>query len=106
MTEPKIVKNPARYREMSVPHETSDALNAAIEQFQKDVEVSRVANRLPDVVVLILGRYVDDGGEEVQAFSQFSFGESQNVLPTVAHAYGRAKAEHDALLARLTTKAR
>lgn len=99
-------KNPTRYREMSVPHESDDALQDAMKAFHADVEAARVKYRIADVVVITMARWVDEEGEETEGVSQFSFGDSLRVLPMIAHCYGREKANHDALMARLTTKAR
>lgn len=95
--------NPARYREMCVPHDSQEAGNAALSAFYAEVEAARVRHRIADVEVLALIRYVS-GKSEAEGMGRVHFGDELRSLPMLAEAYGRERRAHEELLARMLAK--
>ena len=98
-----MAKNPALYRTLSIPHETREAANDALAKFFAAVEAARIEHRVPDVTVIVAVR-TKDGEEEYDLATRAHYGDSLRELVMIADAYGHAKAEHEALIAKLITK--
>lgn len=98
-------RNPKRYREMRAPHASPDAANDAFAAFFAAVELLRIEHRIADVHILGIVRY-SDGEEEFEGTVSGHIGDNLRALPMIAEAYGRAKADHEAMLVKLTTRKR
>ena len=87
MSDTAFRSDPALYREMSVPHESADTANAAVQAFAEDVAAARKKHRIRDVLVVAqLG--VTCGETEKDAATSFSFGDQGRIVELAAYAYG------------------
>jgi hypothetical protein len=95
----KRESNPARYREMSVPHENMEALDKDLEAFLSAVGELRVKYRLQDVVVLIKTSAISNG-EEGAFMSSAHMGNAMELEPLLAQALGNAQRDREEMVAR------
>ena len=100
MSDTAFRSDPALYREMSVPHESAESANAAVQAFAEDVAAARKKHRIRDVLVVAqLG--VMCGETEKDAATSFSFGDQGRIVEMAAYAYGAETEAHTERLSRL-----
>lgn len=99
------INDPKKYREMSMPFETTEEANAALKAFFEDVKTAREKHRISDVVVLCeISHKIDD--EEVRGGASTSLGDSARVLVMLAREFGAEQARHEALVASVIARSR
>lgn len=96
-------KNPGRYRDMCVPHESRDAADVAVGKLLEAVKVARIENRIANVYVIVESRHIDADGEESNGMHTMIYGDALLSLPLVAQAFGAEKERHAALIAKAVT---
>lgn len=62
------MKNAKKYRQLSEPHQSADAVNAAFEQFYAAISEARDRYKIRDVVVVVLDSH-EGGGEETEVIN-------------------------------------
>lgn len=99
--EKKVVRDPGTYRAMSVPFESADEANAAIQAFFADLREIRTKHRMRDihVVGITCVKYAD--GNEGDAMWSLQIGDSSKAESMLAYALGREQAEHREHIAKL-----
>lgn len=87
--------DPKTYREMSVPHASTDAAQNAVNAFLDGVTELRKQHRLADVLVIVETNIITQDGDEGTVSLVSHMGDSRKSLPMAARVYGQLKAQHD-----------
>lgn len=93
-----VIHAPVTYAELSKPFESLDAMQEAWWAFQTELRELRAKHRVRDLTVILEGSFLQDG-ELAEARVCAHNGSSLRKLPTLAFAYGEAKAEQEQMLA-------
>jgi hypothetical protein len=96
-------KNPKLWREMQEPHESAEAVNAAVDAFLDDVGKAREKHRIADVLTCATLRYVDETGEEVEAMLSHHYGDFTHAEGLAAYSYGRIAQQRQEMIAKLSS---
>ena len=83
--------NPKLYRELSVPFESTDAAQAAIEAFISDLEASRAKHKIADVVTVIEVNAISGDGREGVMTLSMGFGDQIKKASMLAMALGKER---------------
>jgi hypothetical protein len=94
----KVIHAAGLYAEMSVPFGSIDELNDAWMAFQTELRELRKKHRVRDVTIICEGSFMLDG-EPAEARVCSHTGSTLRKLPSLAFAYGEAKAEQELMLA-------
>lgn len=84
-------KDPTRFRECSVPHETAEKADEALRAFYEDVDAARVKHRIAQVALVSQVNYVMEEGRETAAYSVSHIGDGLHQEAMMAYGYGVAK---------------
>ncbi len=98
--DPTIKRNPARYRELSVPFTTTDEANESLQKFFNAVEAARVEFKIPDAYVVAQVSIVYPAGEG-SGFATANFGNSLAAESLAAYAYGRERRKREEAMAKM-----
>ena len=95
--------NPGNYAELSKPFASSEESDKALDGFWQEFYELRNKYRLRDVSVLIGFDIAYEDGQIGQVLSCLHAGCTLQILPMVAHAYGRYQREHEEMIAKLVS---
>lgn len=84
--------NPGLYRRLSEPHESVEAANAAIREFDSAIAIIREQYRIPDVIV-ICGVIAMRDQVEIDAQVTLTYGDSAHHEIMIARALGQLQGE-------------
>jgi hypothetical protein len=101
---PGFKSDPARYRDMSVPHANMTALNVALEAFQEGVSALRVQHKMRDVLVIVQSPYLAKDGEEIDGGIHFGFGNAMKHESQLAFTLGMVQAERQEATAKMMSR--
>ena len=96
--------DPARYRDMSVPHPSMEALNQALKEFQEELSALRVKHKLRDLLVIIQSPYLSVDGEEIDAAIHLGFGDAMKHEAQLAFTLGIVQAERQEMVAKFLSR--
>lgn len=96
--------DPARYRDMSVPHPSAEALDQALAEFREELSALRVKHKLRDVLVILQTPYLTTDGEEVDAGIHFGFGDAMKHESQLAFTLGLVQAERQEMVAKMMSR--
>jgi hypothetical protein len=102
---PGVIRNEARYRDLSKPFESAGAFSAAVDAFYQELGELRVKYKIPDVYLIIEARALNAEGEEGQYFTALHYGDSSKMENMTAWAFGQEQATRQALTARILASA-
>lgn len=98
---PGFRSDPALYREMSIPHASSEALNEALQKFFDEIGELRKKHKMRDVFICVQCGYVaQDGTEEIDAAAHHGMGDSARHEALLAFALGQVQGERQEIIAR------
>jgi hypothetical protein len=101
---PGFKSDPAKYRKMSEPHASMEAINEDLCAFQVAVGALREKHKLRDVIVCLQASYLTSDGEEVDGGIHFGFGNAMNHEMLLAHTLGMVQADRQEMLAKFVRK--
>lgn len=93
-------KNLKLFREMSVPYESIEAANAALQAFQDDLAELRKKHKIPTLLCLLHVTWLDDE-DEGGAMTSCGFGDMQLFEVMSAWSLGEQAAERQQATAKL-----
>lgn len=96
----RVTRNPELFARMDAPFTASAEAEQAVHAFLTDLEALREKHRIANVYTIVEVRALDEGGDALAWFSRHFRGDSRNLLPMVARAYGAEREVHEELLAR------
>jgi hypothetical protein len=97
----KVTNDPANYSQMSVPFESEDEANKAMNDFYEEVGELRKKYKIQDLLVVMYGSLKSSDGEVGNFMNSISFGSSLNQEGLAAYAYGAAKADREDRIMKL-----
>lgn len=99
-----IVKDPALYRQLSEPYESTAALTEAFMKFNEELRALREKYRIPDLVYVIVGNALNEEGEECSAITMGNAGDSTKMELMLAWALGQERDRKTKLLRALAAE--
>lgn len=105
MSQDKKYNDPANYRALSEPHESSK-IQESIDAFIEECRVSRNKHKLPDVQIIILANIKDEAGNEGPVMSRVHFGDPMKVQMMLARALGSQETVDKEYMSALLSAAR
>jgi hypothetical protein len=88
------------FREMSEPHESREALQAAHHQFFEEVVELRKKHKIANILQIYADSYESDG-EEAEMLGASMIGDQTRAESMCAFAYGSFKRQREEMLAKL-----
>ncbi len=95
---------PDRYRRLSEPFESAEAIDAALAGFHKELEALREKYKIPDVYVIISANGLTEDGVEGAFTTTLQFGSEERAESLTAYAYGLASARRQERIAKMLAK--
>lgn len=102
----KIINAPDIYAECSKPWPDGDAANAAVQAFLSELRDLRIKHKIADVYAIIEVQVLDAAGVPHAACLTAFNGDSRNVIPMVARAYGEERERHEQVISTLIAQGR
>lgn len=96
----KSEHNPARYREMSIPHESPEKLAENVEGFNAAVEEARIKYRMRDVLIVAESSAIGENGKEGEFISTSHFGDQMKAVALAAYLYGKLRTRFEEILSQ------
>lgn len=93
---------PHKYRELCEPFATINDANAAFESFQKELYELRCKHRVRDLVFIAQLAVKYEDGDEGSPIVVGMFGDETKMEGMTAYAFGRASAERNERVMRMT----
>lgn len=88
-------RDPELFRAMSVPHESTEAGNAALTAFLEGVGELRKTHRIANVVTTLTVCCLGEDGQEGDLIVSHQFGDTSRNEALCAYAFGRARKERE-----------
>jgi hypothetical protein len=92
--------NPSLFREMSEPHESREAMDAAADKFFELVTAARKECRIKNVAMVVEVVHVSDG-EEREGYGVLRLGDGSASEAMFAYGYGVSKTQREELMGAL-----
>lgn len=99
-----MAANPKLFRELSLPFESSDDADAAIQAFNDDLALIREKHHIANIYCIVAGS-MKDGDSESEFMTSMAWGDSLRSQAMTAWAYGRESATHDAIMRQIVSDA-
>lgn len=96
-------KDTQLFLELQQPHESADAVNAAVQAFLEDVGEARKKHRISEVLTCAFVRYITSDGEEADAMVPHFYGDQLHAESVSAYALGRYAERRQESIAKLMT---
>lgn len=91
------MKNAKKYRQLSEPHQSADAVNAAFERFYAAISEARDHYKIRDVVVVVMDSHEGDG-DETEVINLMEWGDATKHEAMAAWAMGFLGAERQRVI--------
>lgn len=95
---------PARYRQLSEPFESAEAIDVALEGFHREMGELRAKYKFPDVYVIVAANGLTAEGVEGAFTTTLHFGSDEHAEPLTAYAYGLESARRQERIAKMLAK--
>lgn len=99
--ERKFKPDVENYHNMSIPHESSEKVQEALEGFYKKIEEARKEFKIADILIVIKDSVRHTDGEVGSFFSLSQYGSKLNGPSMAAYAYGQTQAEEKEMIEKL-----
>ena len=105
MADEQVTDDRANYRKMSEPHESSEAANKALNDFQKELSELRKKYKIANILMIVNDSYLDGEGD-ASFMSVFEFGSQLEMEAMAAYGLGQAQARRAEMITRVLMDAK
>lgn len=96
-----MARDPKTYREMSIPHESTEAATKALKEFFKGISALRKEHRIQNVMLVMQTTAINKQGEEGEYLVAYHLGDQLRYESLAAYAYAHAKRDRNDLIAAI-----